>query len=675
MRASEDEGAEILRYSEWVKALAGFRTPMVRQAENAFEGFASERYAIGRPGVFARPAAPADETPSERLTAAATQAEILACRAALAANAPADQVVQRLRAVEAHARLDPGLHAQWLVAAGVAINRLGVRGEALGALRLAADIFEELGDGARLAEAKRMVAVALAWRGEGCDAGLTLLRALAESLADGDLSGAALALIEAARLEMEMGRARDAAALFERALSIEGADIAPLERRRAEINQLQTLLAAGRNDEMRRCWDAIKSNLSRAPARLRFLAALELVRLAKAQGSYDAARRLLENARQIAPWRPEDFEAVEFAEAEAELAVARRDFRLADERLKRIVARCAEDDLAGREIKARLLHAVALDGLGRAEEAEQTLAAALRRAVARGLIGYADEARAQLAARGGSETVAAPSTASGGPSTRPVAQRFVRRRPLGEGGQGSVFRAYDLEFGGEVALKRFDLGAIYDEKRRERSIAAARTEFLAASRIDHPGVAQMHGFVIEPGGDAILIEELIEGPSLRKRMQSAIEAPHALDLVARIAFALAAVHAAGVVHCDLKPENVILSSAARPVIVDFGVALIGPAGRTGSGTPAYMAPEQARGGRSDARTDLFALGLIAHELLGVEPAAARKYWKLHDDAAARLREAGVDAHVARLIRRLVAPMKWMRPRSASDVGQSIARGL
>lgn len=168
-----------------------------------------------------------------------------------------------------------------------------------------------------------------------------------------------------------------------------------------------------------------------APPRLRFLAAIELVRFSQARGSYDEAQRLLEGARRLAPGHPGAFEACELAEAGAELAVARRDFSRADARLERVIARYAEDDLAGREVKARLLRATALDGLGRLDEAERTLAAALRRAVARGLIGHADEVRARLAARGSSERVWPSSAPPYGESAQDPSRRFVRRRPLG----------------------------------------------------------------------------------------------------------------------------------------------------------------------------------------------------------------------------------------------------
>jgi tetratricopeptide (TPR) repeat protein len=175
----------------------------------------------------------------------ASEADILACRADLAANVPAEEVLKRLREIETPARGESGLYAQWLVAQGIAINRLGIRSEALGDLNEAADIFEQLSDGPRLAEAKRMIALVHAWRGEGRDAGLALLRAVAESLASNDLAGAALALVEAGRLEMEMGRSRVAASLFGRALSIGGVDLPSFVNSRLKFAQNQRFEIVG----------------------------------------------------------------------------------------------------------------------------------------------------------------------------------------------------------------------------------------------------------------------------------------------------------------------------------------------------------------------------------------------------------------------------------------------
>ncbi len=113
------------------------------------------------------------------------------------------------------------------------------------------------------------------------------------------------------------------------------------------------------------------------------------------------------SARAFVPNDPDAFEAVEIAEVEAELALVERDFKTADEKLQSVIACFVDQDLAGREVKARLLWAKALDALGRHDEAERNLSQALRRAVIRGLIGHADQVRAALAESGGSENMTA----------------------------------------------------------------------------------------------------------------------------------------------------------------------------------------------------------------------------------------------------------------------------
>src|SRR5262249_12899770 len=146
-----------------------------------------------------------------------------------------------------------------------------------------------------------------------------------------------------------------------------------------------------------------------------------------------------------------------------------------------------------------------------------------------------------------------PLTQSGGAET---ARRFVRRQPLGTGAFGSVSRAYDLEQGIEVALKQVSLAGLYDPATRARLLDSLRTEVAAVSRIDHPGVARVHGMLVDAEGNALVIEEFVDGPTLRKVAAAALEPSHALELALRISYALASVHAAGVVHRDLKPENI-----------------------------------------------------------------------------------------------------------------------
>src|SRR5204862_466661 len=195
--------------------------------------------------------------------------------------------------------------------------------------------------------------------------------------------------------------------------------------------------------------------------------------------------------------------------------------------------------------------------------------AALRRALARSLPGYADQVRSRLMTDyGGPGRIAEAPVAEVDPT-----QRFVRQRPLGSGAFGKVSRAYDLELGVEVAIKRAARGENYDPALRDQLLQAARTEVFAAARLDHPGIARVYGVLPVDGGDTLVIEEFVEGPTLRDAMQK-FDVVRSLSVLSHIAFALAAVHSAGVIHRDLKPDNIILRGGDAPVLIDFGVALL-----------------------------------------------------------------------------------------------------
>lgn len=608
--------------------------------------------------------------------------EIQQCRTALQGDGSAEDVIKKLRAIEAQARSDPALYGQWLLAKGIAVNRMGLRGESLGDLNEAADVFARLGDAGHLAEAKRLAAIAHSWCGEGREAGLDLLRAMTESIAAKDMNGAAMAAIEAGRLEIEMGRPQFAAPLFEKALATDGAALADGERRRTEINQLQAIVEqAHRNAALIATALAfcqkIEPDVMAAKPRLRLLMALEKSRCAYMQKKFDEARGHLETARgilqqEILPKDPNCFEPSEIDEVEAELALAESKYQEADEKLKSVVACFVERDLAGREVKVRLLWAKALSALGRQDEAERNLSKALRRAVIRGLIGHADQVRTALAESGGSENMTALDSLAASPAAQDLSRRFVRRKALGKGGQASVYRAYDIELGGEVAMKRVNLGTNYDPSQREFAIETARTEIAAASRIEHPGVARIRGLIVESGGDAWLIEDLIDGPTLRSLMQAgSLTADQALDTIKKVAFALSAIHAAKVVHCDIKPDNIVFAGPAQPVIIDFGIAAIDPGRRIHAGTPDYMAPEQKWGRRVTPRTDLYELGVMSLQMFGVQPELGRKFWLQDDGIKDKLYSAGLNEPCIDLLRSMVQPLRLMRPASAADVAQTI----
>jgi tRNA A-37 threonylcarbamoyl transferase component Bud32/tetratricopeptide (TPR) repeat protein len=610
------------------------------------------------------------------------EATIAACFADLEANAPPESVLARLRPVSGRIEERSPLRARLLQAQAIAKLRLGYSEDALGDLHEARRLLETQADRHQLADVFRAIAMVHGWRGDGREAALALLRTVAEATAANHFQAVAAALVEGGRLQIEIGRPRDAAALLACTLDAGGSSLPARERDRAGVNLVQALVAAGRIEEARARLDDIMPALQDPEGRPRVLAEIERARIAQAADDRAGAREALDRAASLVS-DPQSFSHVDLAHAEAEIALAQRDPVRAESLLRDVVSRYATDQLVGREVVARLLQARTFDALGQFEEAERTLAAALRRALARGLSGHADEVRSRIAARGGVEGACLAGELPGSGRTD-AAQRFVRRRALGEGGFGSVSRGYDLELGIEVALKRSPLKDIYDPVARDRLLTAARTEVAAAARIEHPGVARIHGLLIDTDGDALLIEELVEGPTLRAEMENPakpIERARALDLLARLGFALAAVHAAGVVHRDLKPDNVILRGGVSPVIVDFGIALVGkhdPA--RGSGTRSYMAPEQAAGRAVDFRADLYSIGIIAHELLaGAPPDPSRPVrfaplaHRRHARAMRRrLAAAGVEPPIADLVTSLLAPTPRQRPSSAAFVGTRFA---
>lgn len=604
--------------------------------------------------------------------------EIDLCFANLRANVPPEAVALRLRELESCIPDCNILHSRFLRARSLAVNRLGFGGEALGYLFEARQLIKDDADWRELIEIERAIALVQIWRGDVREAAFALLRAVSRATAARDQSAIALSFAEIGRLELEIGRPDEAVDFFRLALQIGDENIPPLERDRININLLQSLVASDRLDEATDKLKLIHATIGDAPSRLHFLLELETARIEKSGNDINAANQALGRARLIMPPSPDSFEGIEFSHAQSEVSIAEGDCATAERLLRDIITRYAVDDLAGREVKARLLQAKALDTLGRSDEAEHTLIAALRRAVARGLNGFADQARSEIIARGSVESAWRPGLSIWKDNNDDSEHRFVRRRPLGAGGFGTVSRAYDLELGIEIALKRVRLAEIFDTNVRRRLLDAAKTEIAATSRIDHPGVARIHGMLVDAKGDALIVQEFIEGPTLREFMTRQVNPKIALDLLGRIAFGLSAVHAAAVVHRDLKPDNIILRHGASPVIVDFGVALLSHVRAPSKvGTMGYMAPEQLHGRPVDARTDLYALGVIACELLlGQIPLQqpTLSYWSVvvepwhQKHRQAELTSHGIDPGVAELIASLLSPHPYWRPKAAMQVG-------
>jgi serine/threonine protein kinase len=191
--------------------------------------------------------------------------------------------------------------------------------------------------------------------------------------------------------------------------------------------------------------------------------------------------------------------------------------------------------------------------------------------------------------------------------------------PLGAGGMGEVYRARDTRLGREVALKVIPFSKAQDQTARDRMEREAR---IVAS-LNHPNILALHD--IGTANDAIyIVTELVDGESLRGLTPPLRKC---LDIAAQIADGLAAAHAAGITHQDLKPDNVMVTRDGRVKLLDFGVALrsrfISDLEATVSheetglltGTIGYMAPEQVRTSDVDSRADIFAFGGLLYELL------------------------------------------------------------
>jgi serine/threonine protein kinase len=212
-----------------------------------------------------------------------------------------------------------------------------------------------------------------------------------------------------------------------------------------------------------------------------------------------------------------------------------------------------------------------------------------------------------------------------------VANRFVLETLLGIGGMGAVFRARDEQTGSVVAVKLLHAALAGDEELAARFEREAET----ASELEHPNIAPVFGHGTTPGAGGpapYLVMPLLEGVELRALIGAPLEPARTVALMTQLFAALEHAHAHGIVHRDLKPENVFVirepDGAEVIQLVDFGLAKVTEGGGSRPaltqfgqifGTPAYMSPEQCRGEICDARTDLYAAGVILYELLAGRP--------------------------------------------------------
>jgi eukaryotic-like serine/threonine-protein kinase len=285
----------------------------------------------------------------------------------------------------------------------------------------------------------------------------------------------------------------------------------------------------------------------------------------------------------------------------------------------------------------------------------------------------------------------AAGTAVSDPLTRVIAGKYRLDTLLGEGGMGSVWRAFNLQLEAPVAIKllRSDLDSVELGER-------LRVEARAAAKLVHPNIVRIFDIGESETGEPFIVMELLDGESMRDILTRGSLSPvNAVQLLLPVAEALALAHSRGVVHRDIKPDNVFIANVGdtlQPKLLDFGIAKVtstasvGGASITTTGTvlgsPEYMSPEQALGHSDiDPRSDIWSFCVVLYEALaGRTPFTDNTTQAIlravvQDEPVPLELVAGVDAKLSGLVARGLSKDREGRPQSMFELGQALAAWL
>ncbi len=265
-----------------------------------------------------------------------------------------------------------------------------------------------------------------------------------------------------------------------------------------------------------------------------------------------------------------------------------------------------------------------------------------------------------------------------------IAGRYSLERELGRGGMGVVYLAREVRLDRPVAIKLLPPSKASDPKLRERFLREART----AAKLSHPNIIPIHA-VEEIGEFVFFAMAYIDGETLtdRVRRRGPLPPSEAARVLRDVAWALAHAHGQGVIHRDVKPDNILLENTGRVLVADFGIAsLVAGAGALVSGevvgTPEFMSPEQALGEVVDARSDLYALGIVGFfAFSGTLPFEAEKATevlaKQITEPAPPLAAAapGVSRRVAQVLDSCLAKDPAERPEGPAMLADQLSRAL
>jgi serine/threonine protein kinase len=251
-------------------------------------------------------------------------------------------------------------------------------------------------------------------------------------------------------------------------------------------------------------------------------------------------------------------------------------------------------------------------------------------------------------------------------------RRFALESPLGAGGHGEVWLAYDRLLGRKVALKRIRQGSGIDDD-------ALRHEARLLARLNHPNIVAIYDLA-EVDGDAYLVLEHVRGRSLRELLADGpVSEAQALAIGRQAADALASAHAAGVIHNDVKPDNILIDEAGNARLTDFGIsrfdgATLAPAdAQQLFGTLAYIAPEVLQGDRPTPASDVYALGVTLREAVSGQSPRANVGVSVYEPATADASPAAsVSAGLAAALDRATRPTAALRFDSAAAFSEALA---
>ncbi len=258
---------------------------------------------------------------------------------------------------------------------------------------------------------------------------------------------------------------------------------------------------------------------------------------------------------------------------------------------------------------------------------------------------------------------------------------------IGRGGMGEVFRAVDTRLQRPVAIK------VMRDSRGEGNVALHRflREARAASTLNHPNIVVVHDIGETADGRHYIVQEFIEGVTLRAHMAQPLAIPAIVDIGRQIARALSAAHAAGIVHRDIKPENVMVRSDGYAKVLDFGLARVAEIGSPTVtthaatettpglmlGTLAYMAPEQVRGVSASAAADVFSLGITMYEMasgrrpfIGPTQPAIMTAILLDDPLPLTRVNSSVPPALEHIVRQMLTKDPLLRP-TATEVAEAL----